>query len=531
MVARSGQFGAGVSPVFAMVLLIALASPATLAQAQASTAAELPQPVDSTLPARLSDVEGPVQIQQQPIAPGNSAPDTAPNVAPGQVPAPPPENATTPAEVNMPVLAGMQIDTGNDGRAELQFSDGSIARLSPNSALAVTSIAGTGEILRAVRGLTYYELPDQTTGVLTVQTGPDQVRLATGTLLRVNLDNAPYQIAVLRGSVHVNSPASDIGFEAISGETATVDPFSPAAYDLQQEIAAESWDAWNTDRDNVLAELAQGETNARAGSGSPDAQSWNDLDYYGSWYNVPGQGMAWAPYGVDASFDPYGAGSWGYYPGVGPTWISAYPWGWLPYHCGGWNYFDGFGWSWLPGGCGSFGTTIWYPYTGVHSAPRNYRSPKPPYTPPFHVPRRLTGGVPVTQVAAAPGAGSYSFRQLGSPRPQPRSFPLLHTQNSDGEVAFAPVVPVLSTPAYGGTAGSAFAGGSGVQPRGTYTGTSAYSRPGSSTIAPLPRIVPQQGSTIAPLPRVIAPAPRIAAPPMPAAPHYSAPAAAPVGRH
>ena len=51
--------------------------------------------------------------------------------------------------------------------------------------------------------------------------------------------------------------------------------------------------------------------------------------------------MAWTPSGVDANWDPFGQGNWGYYTTVGYVWISGYSWGWWPYHCGAWNWFDG----------------------------------------------------------------------------------------------------------------------------------------------------------------------------------------------
>ena len=34
---------------------------------------------------------------------------------------------------NMPLFEGTRLVTGEDGRAEVQFEDGSVARLSPNS--------------------------------------------------------------------------------------------------------------------------------------------------------------------------------------------------------------------------------------------------------------------------------------------------------------------------------------------------------------------------------------------------------------
>ena len=39
------------------------------------------------------------------------------------------------AVMNMPVLDGSRLQTGGDGEAEVEFGDGSVARLTPNSSL------------------------------------------------------------------------------------------------------------------------------------------------------------------------------------------------------------------------------------------------------------------------------------------------------------------------------------------------------------------------------------------------------------
>ena len=422
----------------------------------------------------------------------------------------------------MPVLAGTSVDTGEDGRAELQFDDGSVARLTPNSTLSLDTLHTGGEQLRASQGLSYFELPSQSLGAMTILVGPDEVRPLPDTLLRVDLDALPYRVAVLHGSAHISNGVSETGFDVPAGQTAVLDPHSPTAYDLKAELAADSWDNWNGDRDAMLADMAGEQTNARIGNGSPDAQAWNDLDYYGSWYSVPGQGMAWAPDGVDANFDPYGAGSWNYYPGVGPTWVSAYPWGWLPYHCGAWDYYGGFGWGWQPGGvCAGFGAVGWYPYTGVYGAPRTYHFHGPPV---FPIPRRHLTGVPVVPRGAPQHASAaqiaavhpepYLFRQFGSARPAPRLFPLA-AEAAGGEAALAPLLPRLATPYVGAHALPSYVFAPSpmrpIQNEHILGGRMLYTPPGGGYVAP--RITPA------------APAVPHYAPP--AAPHAAAPA--PVG--
>ncbi len=529
-----GLLGCGVLPAFAQDSIQSGAR--NVAQNSTHGGLGSPAAVSSSFPARLSDVEGSVRIAQP--RHGDAALPRQ-----GSVPPPPPadqEGQTIHAgSVNTPVLAGTQISTGGDGRAEIEFNDGNIARIAPNSSVEVVALPTGGEEVRALRGLSYFETVDTGVGAMTVQVGPDSLRPDSGTLLRVDLDNAPFQVAMLRGTAHFLSTRSDVEFSASQGQTAAIDPVAADSYDVHDELADTSWDTWNTDRDQTLAELAQSQTNARIGNGDVDSPGWNDLDYYGTWYNVPGAGMAWAPDGVDQNFDPYGSGSWGYYSGVGYTWVSAYPWGWLPYHSGAWNYFPGFGWGWQPGG-GVYGGAGWYPYTGVHQGPPNYRLPLP-----FdgRLRTRLTGApLPPPTALRVNRAPAYGFRGIGGARPEPRPFPLGNAASTGSAPAFAPTVPVIQPGRVQYQPGGAgFAGrtgyGAGVGPgyNGGAQGQRIYqgqlgqpgpriATPGPSTITPTPRVLPAPRVAITPPPHVVVPSPaRIAPPPVVAVPGAARP--------
>jgi hypothetical protein len=72
------------------------------------------------------------------------------------------------------------------------------------------------------------------------------------------------------------------------------------------------------------------------------------FDDYGSWSYVSGYGAyCWRPR-VLAGWTPYALGYWRWTP-AGMTWVSAEPWGWLPYHYGTWVYDAFLGWLWIPG--------------------------------------------------------------------------------------------------------------------------------------------------------------------------------------
>ena len=65
------------------------------------------------------------------------------------------------ALANTPLFEGTRVVTSVDGKAEIQFEDGSVARLAPNSTLIMTVLRGQGETGYAEMvlegGLGYFE--------------------------------------------------------------------------------------------------------------------------------------------------------------------------------------------------------------------------------------------------------------------------------------------------------------------------------------------------------------------------------------
>ena len=72
-------------------------------------------------------------------------------------------NTGIPAQMNLPLLSGVQLATGADGQAEVEFEDGSVGRLTPNSVLSldVLAVDPSGVFttnLSLLHGLAYFEL-------------------------------------------------------------------------------------------------------------------------------------------------------------------------------------------------------------------------------------------------------------------------------------------------------------------------------------------------------------------------------------
>ena len=289
------------------------------------------------------------------------------------------------AVANTPLFEGTGVATLEDGRAEIQLEDGSVARLSPNSALTLPVLRGqgtTGEAeITLLSGLGYFEIQGGgQAGTIRIRFGDSVVTASGFTVLRINLDNPPGELAVFSGNAHLERGTA-MAVDLHGGESVVLSAADPARYDLVDSIEPDSWDSWNSDRDQVLAGEASSKTGAAKGFSDSGNPAWNDLDANGSWYSVPGQGNIWSPYAASSpGFDPYGSGYWMWTPRFGYMWVSGYSWGYLPYQCGYWNYYDSFGWGWMPGmggcmpwwGSGYVGPNIGIGYGG-------YRPPIPPH--------------------------------------------------------------------------------------------------------------------------------------------------------
>lgn len=284
--------------------------------------------------ARLSNVDGQVQVMQN-----------------GQT-------VSSQALQNMPLFALMQVSTASDGKAEIQFEDGSVARIAPNSVMTLMALNGpNGAEVALNRGLGYFEVPTGSTGQLRVRFGASTATAASGTVLRLRMDTPPGDLAVFAGQAHLDRVGGTT-VDLQTGESVTLDASTAGGFRRSESIESDSWDAWNQDRDQALNSEAtqQTDTSANVTGNTAPNPAWSTLDANGVWYQMPDGNYVWSPYEASsADWDPYGCGHWVWTPGYGYVWVSCEQWGFLPYMCGSWSYYSGFGWGWEPGlgaGCG-----------------------------------------------------------------------------------------------------------------------------------------------------------------------------------
>jgi len=251
------------------------------------------------------------------------------------------------AIVNTPIQEGYAVSTSANSFAEVEFENGSTARLGELSEINFTQLAmnATGDKLNRLaleQGYaTFHFLPEHG-DVYEVKARSATFTPDGKSEFRTDMDYGRLRAEVFSGSVEVaaGGKTAKLGKDKILDYNAN----ATEAFNITHGITKDSWDAWTEARDKqtVLA------LNDQAVGPRGPMYGWSDLNAYGEWANIPGYGLGWAPY-ESFGWSPYLAGLWNWYPSFGWTWISGEPWGWLPYHYGLWNYDASMGWFWMPG--------------------------------------------------------------------------------------------------------------------------------------------------------------------------------------
>jgi hypothetical protein len=323
------------------------------------------------------------------------------------------------AFINLPVIEGSKVKTGKDGRAEVEFEDGSALRLAPNSEIdfARLALGDDGQkfsTVQLVAGTVYANLhpakshakksddkSDQKTGdQFELNFADEAISVAQAAHFRVELEGAnKASVAVFKGKVSANGPSgqfevaekhgasisfakdelakNEVAGEGIakSNDATDVggksDSSAKDTFTLAKNYEAEPADEWDRQQSDYHDRYASvGNSNVL----TPYGYGVSDLNYYGSFMNVAGYGSVWQPYFMGANWSPFQDGGWAFYPGAGYAFVSGYPWGWAPYHSGNWVFVPGYGWVWEPGAYGS----SFYGVTQLVSAPLKTKLLTPP---------------------------------------------------------------------------------------------------------------------------------------------------------
>jgi len=277
------------------------------------------------------------------------------------------------AFLNLPVVEGSRLKTGDDGRAEVELEDGSALRIVPNSEIAFTRLAlgDEGQKLNTVElnaGAAYVDVRVKNGDQFMLNFERESVTVGAAAHFRVDLTATEATLAVFKGKVSGTGPAGQ--FEAAEKHSATFDLANNDSFNLTKNYDEDPYDDWDRQQTEYHDRYATSKTYDMS---SPYGYGLSDLNYYGNYMSVPGYGWVWQPYLAGAGWSPFQDGAWAWYPGFGYMWVSGYPWGWMPYRYGNWAFLPGFGWVWQPG----YWNT-WAPIPPVVNPPARTHVPTPP---------------------------------------------------------------------------------------------------------------------------------------------------------
>ena len=253
------------------------------------------------------------------------------------------------AFLNLPVTQGTQLKTGSTGRAEIEFEDGSTLRLAPNTKVEVTALTSNdaGKHLSVINlsdGMAYVNWLGKSGDIVTLNFSQQKIELASTAHFRLETTPSVAKLAVFKGDVDVTGPSETV---AVSKKKMAIFDESDNGKSTFAKVEETPFDSWDKESIEYHDQYAKNNT-------TPYGYGFSDLGYYGAFSNVAGYGMMWQPYFTGVGWDPFMDGAWSFYPGMGYMFVSAYPWGWMPYYYGNWMFVPGFGWMWQPGYFNSF---------------------------------------------------------------------------------------------------------------------------------------------------------------------------------
>ena len=236
------------------------------------------------------------------------------------------------AFANLPITQGTELRTRENGRAEIEFEDGSTLCLTPNttvqfSTLGLSDAGKRVSSVELVEGKAYVNWLGKSGDEFTLNFSQERVALTQAAHFRVARSSSIAEIASFKNVLEVVGPSGTVKVDKKKMVTFDVNDNDKSM--LAKNFEEDTYDQW--DKQAVEYHDQYSKNNS-----TPYGYGYSDLGYYGGYSNIAGYGTLWQPYFAGAGWNPFMDGAWAWYPGFGFMWASAYPWGWMPYYYGNW---------------------------------------------------------------------------------------------------------------------------------------------------------------------------------------------------
>jgi len=287
------------------------------------------------------------------------------------------------AILNTPIVEGTRLVTGKDGLAEVEFENQTALRLTDDSEVKFSQLLMNDAGIKTNRmtvekGIVYLDTASRGEDGYIVTVGDHTLVVGRDSLLRLTANSDQIQVAVFKGEAQLQDGTRPLVVH--KKETLTAGSNGAGQPVVARGVEPVRYDNWNKEREDYSKTYAENQ-----GYGGPSrAYGLQDLNYYGDFFYANGYGYVWQPYGFAnsmAGWDPYSNGAWMFYPGMGYSFASSYPWGWLPYHYGSWAFIGNAGWAWVPGNySGQWMSNGYQIVPHVTKAPAGWTAAMPPAT-------------------------------------------------------------------------------------------------------------------------------------------------------
>src|ERR1043165_8759382 len=144
------------------------------------------------------------------------------------------------AIMNMPVTQGMKLETGDEGRAEIEFENGTTLRLAPqtNAEFPELSLRSSGTRVTAVQvnsGTAYFNIHHKDDDFHVLFAGRE-INVDHSVHFRLDLANGKPEVAVFNGELELKG---DKNVKVKKNETLALDGSDAGRYDLAKNISPE----------------------------------------------------------------------------------------------------------------------------------------------------------------------------------------------------------------------------------------------------------------------------------------------------
>ena len=282
------------------------------------------------------------------------------------------------AQLNLPIREGYVLSTDN-GRAEVEFENGTLAFLKENTVLEFydLSLKDGALITRLVlrQGSASFHVNPMDGDYFSVTGGDFTVEAGSRATFR--LDNFDDSSTVEAISGHVNVVDKDETTRLEKGQSLSMKASGETSAKIGRVPEPDEFDHWVSGQIDTVSTATAA---AMQYTSSPYyAPGFGSLYSYGSWSSCGAYGYGWRPFGVTYGWSPFTDGQWIWDQTLGWTWTSFQPWGWAPYHYGGWLFDSGCG-GWFYSPPLPYG---YYPGPGVpiRRFPPRVHAPRPVYHP------------------------------------------------------------------------------------------------------------------------------------------------------